>query len=79
MIQDLCEENRLRIDPAIGDGRISAGELQVGNSLGDAAQGCGCVIICFCQGGDPKFRAYSTPSWGVTVSIIQRTATIFIE
>ena len=54
MIQDLREENGLRIDPAVGDGRISAGELQVGNSLGDAAQGRGRVIIRFCQGGDPE-------------------------
>ena len=54
MIQDLREENGLRIDPAVGDGRISAGKLQVGNSLGDAAQGRSRVIIRFCQGGDPE-------------------------
>ena len=27
----------------------------------------------------PKFWAYSTPSCGVTVSIMQRTATMFLE
>ena len=54
VIQDLCEENRLRIDPAVGDGGVGSGEFQVGNALGDASQGRGRIVIRFCQRGDPE-------------------------
>ena len=39
LICDFGVEDRLYIDPPVGDGRVGGGELQIADAVGDAAQG----------------------------------------
>ena len=52
MVQYLGEESWLCVNAAVGNGGVGRGQLQVGNTLCDAAQGSGCSQVVLCKGGN---------------------------
>ena len=62
---------------AVGDRRKCICQFQVADALCQTAECCRESLILAYEGVIPSRSAYSTPSCGVTVSAMQRRATMF--